>query len=453
MEYEKNLVVDDKFKATLTITLTKETVKREYDALLKKYSKEIAIPGFRRGKVPPSVLEAKYSSSLKDELKATIIEDVSKEVFEALPQEESPIYCSSPSLTDDVKIDLNSSFSFALTYDVQPKVEVKKWEGFELKLPSVSVTDEDVEKDIKAIQERNALIQAKGDDGVIENGDVVTLDYVCVGDEPHPIRRDDYVFTVGSSENSYNFSDDILGMKKGEKKEIVKNYPDDYVDESLRGTTKTITVTVKAIKQKILPNLDDDFAQDVSEEYKTFEDFKKATRKKIENALEGAIFERKKDLILDKLVEANPVFVPESMVLHEISRYYSNIASQYGVSANDFFRGIAGHESEYIENIRPLITKQLQAALITASLKKQNNIEANEEDIDAYIKRYADAGTLPFNDVKEMMMKPENKEDVTYRANEDKLLKLLFSKSVFEMGEELSLQEFLKEQYGSGRLN
>lgn len=446
MEYEKNIVVDDKFKATLTVSLTKETVKKEYDALLTKYSKEIAIPGFRRGKVPPSVLEAKYSKGIKDELRGNIIEEISKEIFESLPEEESPIYCSRPSLVDEVQIDLNSDFSFALTYDVQPKAEIKKWEGFEIKLPSVSVSDEDIEKDIKAVQERNALIQAKGEEGVVEKGDIVTVDYVCVGQEPRPTRRDDYVFTVGSSENYYDFDNDILGMKNGETREIVKKYPDDYTNENLKGTTKTITVTVKAIKQKILPKLDDDFAQDVNEDYKTFEDFKNATRKKIENALDGAIYEKKKALILEKLVEANPVFVPESMVLDEISRYYYNLASQYGIPQSEFFKGMLGHENEYIESIKPDITKKLQAAIIFDALKKQHNIEATEEDIEAYIKRYADSGTLPFDEVKEMMMKPENKEDTSYRAAEDKLFGLLFAKSTFEKGEELSLQEFLKQR-------
>lgn len=445
MEYEKNIVIDDKFKATLAITLTKEVVRKEYDALLKKYSKEIAMPGFRRGKVPPSVLENRYSLAIKDELLSNIIEEISKDVFSTLPKEQLPLYCSQPTLTEEVKIDLDSELSFTLTYDVKPKVEIKKWEGFEIKVPEVSVTDEDVEEDIKAIQERNALIQAKSEDGIVEKGDVVTISYVCEEEGSSPNKRDDYVFTVGSGENYYNFDDDILAMKKGEVKKIVKTYPDDYENENLKGTTKNINVTIKAIKQKILPNLDDEFAQDIDESYKTFEDFKNGTKKKIEDVLNNIIYERKKSLILEKLVEANPVFIPESMILDEISRYYSNIASQYGISQREFLNSLKGKENEYIQSARPEATKRLQEIIILDALRKQHNIESNEADIDSYIKEYAEERALPFDEVKQMVEKPENKEDISYKIAEKKLFDFLLAKSTFEKGDKLSLKEFLNQ--------
>lgn len=443
MEYEKNLVIDDKFRATMSVTVTKETVKSEYHKMLAKYAKEIAIPGFRRGKVPQSVLEAKFIESIKGELLGNIIEEASKEIFEALPPEESPMYCSKPSVKDEVKLDLNSNLVFELTYDVAPKAEIKKWEGFEVKIPNVCITDEDVEREIKALQERNALIQAKGADGVVENGDVVTVDYDCVGENSQPVRRNEYVFTIGSGVNSYNFDDDILGMKKGEKKEIVKTYPNDYQDVNLRGTTKTITVTIRDIKQKILPKLDDDFAQDVNEEYNTLEDLKGDVRKKMENMLDAAIYQRKKDLILEKLVEANPVFIPESMILHESANYYSNLASQYGMSQDVLFKNMAGNENEYIENLRPIMTRRLQAAVITMTLQQELKIESTDEEMQEYIKKYADAHSVSVDEVNKMMETPKYKEDISYNVVEEKIFKQLFDKSVFEKGDELSWKEFL----------
>ncbi|MDR1747917.1 MAG: trigger factor, partial [Spirochaetaceae bacterium] len=238
----------------LTITIAKDDVASEYTQLLAKYAKTIQIPGFRKGKVPPSILEQKYGEALKADAVSEIIEKTLGEIFEEI--EEKPLPYGSPVMHETPKPSIDQDLVFSVEYDVMPKVEVKSMEGITVEVPQVTVGDEELNEELKAIQERNALVIDKNDGEAAAKGDIVTVNYSELDDKGAVIagtERQDFVFDIGSGYNIFKFDDDIVGMKKGETSDITKSYPEDFSDSDLAGKTKKIRVTVTALKVRNLP--------------------------------------------------------------------------------------------------------------------------------------------------------------------------------------------------------
>ena len=177
MEYEKKITIGDVADATLSVTVKKETIKDEYQKLLSKYVKEVALPGFRRGKVPAKIFEAKYSEVLKKDLVSSLVENCTQEIFENSPSSEVPISCSPIVFKELPEIKLDEDFTFVVSYDVHPIIEIKKDEGFTIKTPVVKVTDEHIQLELKKIQERNAIYKTREEGEALEMTDNVTLDF------------------------------------------------------------------------------------------------------------------------------------------------------------------------------------------------------------------------------------------------------------------------------------
>jgi len=442
MEYEKNIEIDDNSRATLDITIKKNVLNDEYQKLLIKYSKEISLPGFRRGKVPPKVLEAKYADSIKADLASKIIEEVLKEVFETLPKEEKPIYSSRPEIKEEPKLDLNNDFSFSVFYDAYPKIKISKDEGFSFKIPSIIVGDEDIQKELERYQDINATIKEKEGNDVVNKDDIVNIDYVGFDGEVKEKESSDYVFVVGKSNDYYNIGDDVLGMKKGEVKEIIKTYNDDFENIELRGKTRKITITLKTAREKILPKIDDELAQDISEDYKTLDDLKNSIKERLEKTIESKIKAQKIQSLRNELVKANPVIVPESMISYDLYSYYEDFARQYGISVQNFMTTLADKATQLENDLKPNIIKNLQAFLIETELKKKYEISLSDEEFDAYIANYAKEVGASKEVVENAMKDPATKLTYKNNATTEKLYDLLFTKSNIEKGDEISLSKF-----------
>ena len=262
------------------------------------------IPGFRKGHVPVKVLEQKYGESLKQEIMGDLIDESLNQIFsEDDTGDIRPLPYTQPRLEGDKlpALDLNADLTYTVVYDVFPKVEVKNFDGITVKEPQVTVGDKELQEELKAIQERNAVVIDKKDGEKVAKDDIVTIDYSELDDAGNVIdgsAREGFVFTVGSGENIYKIDDDIIGMKKDESKEISKTYAADDADKDLAGKTKKIKVTVKAVKVRNLPALDDDLAQDVNEKYKTLDDLKKDIAVNLETAKNRKVAELKSQSLL-----------------------------------------------------------------------------------------------------------------------------------------------------------
>jgi trigger factor len=426
----------------MTLTVGKDDVRSEYDELLGKYSKTIQIPGFRKGKAPREVLIRKFGDALKGEALGTIIEKSLTQVFEdeSIGKTERPLPYSSPQLQDKPDFDPDRELTFSVVYDVLPQLTLGAWKGLEAEIPDARVTDEDIQRELEAVRERNAFVLDRDEGAAAETGNVVTVNYAEIGGDGALIpgsERQDFVFTLGSGYNIYKFDDDITGMKKGETRDIEKTWPEDFSDAELAGKTKKIRVTLTALKEKKLPDLDDELAQDVDEKFKTLEDLKKNIRERLEKTLEKRLRDIKISKILEKVVENTPVDVPESMIRLELESRWRNLARRFNASVEDIvgIMGKSGQNPEEIQNgWRPDAVKALHSRLIVETLIEEQGILVPDEELEKEIERIASDAGIPPEEVKKYYEQDQMKDYLKEDIKEQKIFDLLLAENTIKLG-------------------
>ncbi len=318
-------------KVQVKVTIPKKDVKAEYDSLIGEYCRKVAVKGFRKGKVPAEVLIRKFGDSLMSEATQNLIEKSLKEVFEKV--ENKPLPYSVPTLAENSKPELNlgKTFSFEVTYDTFPHIEIGEYKGLEIKEPLVSIGKEDIERELKAIQEQNSIVTDKLN-GNVEKGDTVTIDYVELDESNNEVegtKREGFTFFVGSGYNIYKIDDDVVGMTKGDEKDLEKVYAEDFEYSELAGRTVKLRVKLTSVKEKKLPDIDDELAQDVSEKYSTLQDLKDDISKRLEEASKTRVRELEVQSLFEKIVETSKIPLPASMIDQELNLRWNNFIRQF----------------------------------------------------------------------------------------------------------------------------
>jgi trigger factor len=436
--------------ARLTVTVDATEGRGEYDALLAEYSKKVRIDGFRTGKAPVSVLERKFGNEMRIEAMGRVME---KSVEEALKDEKLvPLTYSGPSLEGDPEFELGKDFTFAVTYDVFPEVKPGDWKGIDIEMPIVSILKTDEERELEEVRERNAIVVDKDADAKAAKGDIVTVDYKELGADGAVIpgtERQDFVFDVGSGYNLYKFDDDIIGMKKDSEKTIEKTFPADFENKELAGATKKISVTVKLIKSKKLPDLDDEFAQDVSEKYKTLDDLKADLRKNLEKKLETKLRQVKEKAIVDALLARSEVEVPVSMVDAEIQMRWRTFVQQ-ATGGDEVQMGkllsMTGRTPQAIaEEWRPSAEEAIKTRLVLEKLVDDGKYTSSDEEIEAEYKKMAEESSLSIEEVKAEYKKHDAIEYLKDRIREDKLMEAILAEANIKKGKKTSFVDLFKE--------
>lgn len=446
MIVDKQVEKRENANVKLTVTLDSSYVSGEYQNLLEDYSKKAHIKGFRPGKVPPKVLESKFGESLKAETTQRVLEESLKKIFEEI--DEKPLPYSQPSLEDQPELDFEKDMTFSVTYDIYPEVEVGEYSGLTIEEPVVKVTDEDIEREIDSIREQNAITMDK-ESGVVAKDDIVTLNYVELGEDGNEIeesRREDFTFTVGTGMNRYKFDDDVVDMKIDESKDIEKSYPDDFEDGDLAGRTKRVRVTVTAVKQRDLPDIDDELAQDVSDEYETLDDLKTDIRKRLGKSVENRIREQKVEQLLGKILETSTVPVPETMVQAELEQQWRNFLQQFGGNEEQILPLIEAQgrtKEDFLEQWREQATTRLKNQLLTRKLLENEEIEASDEEVDAYIAEQAEDSSMTAEQAKEHYRSNNMLEYVRHEVQERKLFDSLFEKNKVKKGKKQSVMDVM----------
>lgn len=445
MKFTKEFKNLEKSAVELTVTIAKKDVAETYENTLKNYVKNAQIPGFRKGHVPANVLERKYGDSIKADTLGTLIDQSFDEIFKE-ETENRPLPYAQPTMEKAPELDITKDLTYTVKYDVFPKVEVKDFAGVNVKEPQVTITDDDLSDEIKTIQERNATVTEKKD-GVVEKDNIVTINYVEVGEDGKEIadtKREDYVFTVGSGENLYKIDDEVVGMKKDETKEITKNYKKDFENSDLAGKTVKLNVTVKAVKIRDIPALDDDFAQDVNDKYKTLQDMKDDLKKNMELAVSRRVKEMKNNSLLEQLVEKNKFDIPASMLAAELDGRWRMMAQQFQTTPEQLDKMIAasGQSKEAMLNEWTGDSeKMLKSRIIVDSLIRARNISVTPEEIEEQYKRIADEGGMTVEEVKKHYEDPRSKEYLIDDTKENKLYDQLYKEVKVSKGDKISFKD------------
>ena len=429
----------------LAVTVGKDDVQAQYNELIKSYAKSVQIKGFRKGMVPKEILERKFGEALKGDAMGRIMEKALEELFkdESFAPEDQPLPYSTPSVQEEPKLDLDSDLTFAVSYDVFPQVKVTSWKGTEIEVPLATVGAEDIERELEQLRDRNAVVLDKAEGATLASNDVVTVDYAELGEDGKAVpdgERQDFVFTVGSGQNVFKFDDEIIGMKIDEERTFEKSYPADFAEVDLAGRTKKLKVRIKAIKEKKLPDLDDELAQDIGEKYKTLADLKADLKANLEKNLETRLRGLKMNAFLEKILEKTTIDLPETMIRVETDSRWRQLARRFNASSDQLLEILQSSGKSYegiVAEWRPDIEKALRSRLIVENLMKELNVVSGEEELAKEFETMATSMGVSVEEVKKHYERDDMKEYLLDDIKERKLFDLVLAETKIKNGKKV----------------
>jgi trigger factor len=434
-------------RVRLSVKIAKDEAKKEYDELLREYSKKAHIKGFRPGKAPAAVLEKKFGDGIRVEVAQKLIEESLKTIYEEI--DEKPLQYAAPELEGELDFIPGEAFDYVVTYDIFPEVELKELTGITVEEPQVTIGKDALEAELKQIQEQNAIVAEKSE-GKAEKDHIVTIDYAELdedGNEIEDSQRQDYSFTLGSGYNLYKLDEDIIGMELGSEKIIDKTYGDDEEDKSLAGQTRKIKVKLSKIKVRDLPELDDELAQDVDEKYETLDDLKKDIKKRLEENRDNQLQKAKTDALMEQLIEKNPIVLPESMVNAELQAHWNNFIRQFG-GDEKMVEALLNAQNNTRDQLytewRPSAEQRLKAQLILQKLIEDRKLEASDEEIDAEIKKTAEQSSMSEKEVRDYYEQNQMMEYVAQDIKEKKLVAALLEENTVKKGKKIKYVDFIQ---------
>ena len=375
-------------KVTFHIEVTPEEFEEAVQSAYLKNRHRFTIPGFRKGKAPRKIIELNYGEGIfyEDALNS-ILPKAYEEAIEKLNIE--PV--DNPEI-DIEELEKGKTVVISVDVTVKPEVKLGDYKNIEVEKVEYNVTDEDVEKELKTIQEMNARI-IDSSDRETKEGDILTIDFkgFVDGEEFEGGTAENQRLEIGSNTFIPGFEEQLIGKKKGDTVEVKVTFPEDYFEESLKGKDATFEVTIHDVKEKELPELDDEFAKDVSE-FDTLEEYKKDIREKLEkNAKdrEKIDFENK---VIEKVVDNAEVDIPEAMIEHQIEHEMQEFSYRLTMQGFDLDRylELTGNKLEDLkEQFRPIAEKRVKTDLVLEAIGKVENIEVTEEDIDKELDKIA----------------------------------------------------------------
>lgn len=371
-------------RTVLEFTMNSDEFEKELDKAFRKEAKHFKVPGFRNGKVPRNVVEKMYGVEV---LYETVINDAANEQYKKAIEENKMEIVSVPIL--DVKqIERGKDFIFTVAVYEKPEAVVKKYKGLEIEKVENKVTKEEVDAKIDSDREKNARVEYVSDRPLRE-GDISTIDFEGFVDGV-PFeggKAEDYELTIGSNQFIPGFEESMIGMNIGEEKDINVTFPEDYHAEDLAGKPAVFKVKLHTIKEKILPELDDEFAKDVSE-FDTLEEYKKSVEERLQKEKDNLSKSQKEQKVLDKLIENTEVFIPEEMLDDEVESildgYRANLSHQ-GLSLEQFCKYMNKTVSDLQEETKPEAKRNVTIRLALEAVAKQEDIKVENSEIDEKI--------------------------------------------------------------------
>lgn len=375
----------------LTVEVEEERFAQALDQAFQKVAKKVNVPGFRKGKVPRVIFESRFGvESLYQEAVDLLLPDAYDEAVKAtgiIPVDRPKI--------DVEQVEKGKSLIFKATVTVKPDVTLGDYKGVTVEKKEFPVTDEDVERELKARREKVAIIEPlEGPDAVVENGDMTKINFegFLNGEPFEGGKGEDYDLTIGSGSFIPGFEDQLIGMRLGEEKEILVTFPENYHSEELAGKEATFKVSVHEIRRKSLPDLDDEFAKDVSD-FDTLEEFKADIREKLEARAKEDEEDYVKDQVVEKVAAQAAIDLPEVMIreeAHNMVHEFENQLRTQGISLELYFQYTGLDEQSLMDQYMENAEKRVRANLTLEAIAEKEGIEPTEEEMDEEIRHLAE---------------------------------------------------------------
>ena len=408
--------------------LTIEVPAEEFDAAIKnaynKNKNKFSIPGFRKGKAPLAMLEKMYGAGI-------FYEDAANEVIDAsypkAAEESKEEIVSTPEIKV-TQIEKGKAFIYEATVALKPEVTLGEYKGVEVKKAEAVVTDEDVENELTAARKKNGrLIDVE--DGAIEDGDNTIIDFTGYIDDKtfDGGAGTDYPLVIGSHSFIEGFEDQLIGKKKGETCDVNVTFPAEYHADELAGKPAKFVVTIKEVKRNELPELNDEFASEVSD-FDTLDEYKADIRKKLQEKKEQDAKVENENNVIEKVVENAQMELPQPMVdtqAREMVENYARRLQSQGLNINDYMKYTGVTPEKLMEQMRPEAEKRIKTRLVLEKVVEVENVEVSDEKLDEQINEIAASYKLEGAKLKEMMGEREKeqiREDLKVQAAIDLLV-------------------------------
>ena len=375
-------------KVEIEFTMDKKQFEEELEKAYKQNAKKFKVPGFRAGMVPRAIVEQTYGESVLYEF---VIENTVDDAYRTAVVENNLEIVSRPEL-DIKQIGKDKDFIFVVNVCVKPEATVKDYKGIEVKKVSTRVTKKDVEAELEKIREKNARIVTV-EDRELKNGDISIIDFEGFTDGKafEGGKAENFELTIGSGQFIPGFEDQMIGMKVDEQRDINVKFPEEYHAKDLAGKDATFKVKLHEIKEKVLPEIDDEFAKDVSE-FDNLEDYKKDLNKKIKADKENHAKMDMEQEAIDKFIEKVEVNIPEEMIDSEVDKMVEEMnanLSYQGLNIDQYLQYMGTTLDEYKKQMRDQAQRRIKLDLGLEYVAKEEKVEVEDKDIDKKIRELA----------------------------------------------------------------
>lgn len=394
--------------AKLTIEVPAEEFDKAIQTAYQKNKNKFNVPGFRKGKVPYAMVEKMYGAGVFYEEAAN---ELIPDAYANAAAESELEIVARPEI-NVTQIEKGKPFVFEAEVTLKPEIKLGKYKGVKVEAMDTTVTDEDVAAELDKVKEQNARLVA-ADDKAVEDGDQTTIDFEGFVDGVafEGGKGEDYPLTIGSHSFIDTFEEQLIGKKVGEEVEVNVTFPEQYQAKELAGKPAMFKVTIKEIKVKEYPELDDDFAQDVSE-FDTLDEYKVDIKKNLEEKKAQEAEADKESKVIEAIVNDSEMDIPEKMIEAQsqqmVEEFAQNIAMQ-GISFDQYMQFTGTTVDQLTEQVKPQAEARVQSSLVLEAIVKAEKIEASDEEFDEEIKRMAERYQMEADKVNELLSDDDKK--------------------------------------------
>ena len=405
----------------LTITLPPEVVKPNLDKAYAKANRELSLKGFRRGRIPRQVLQQHFGPQIENEVGEQLVQE---SYFNATEQEQLDTVVH-PEIHEQ-RFNEDGSFTYVAMVDVKPVFELGQYKGLEIELPPLSVSDLEIDLELQRIRRRQAAVQSAPEGHAIAMDDLVTVDFQGFhdGKAMKAVHSENYLVDMGTNRLGEDFEKKLLGLRQGEKTLYEVDFPAKYPNPLLAGRKVEFKVDVKEVKVRVMPDLDDELAKDVDENYKSLDDLKNAIRADLTKAREVARQGDLDDKIMSRLVEQSSFSVPKRLVNYELQEILKQMEADLKLSGLSI--ETAGLDlNELVERNRGFAEQRVKGDFILKRIAEVEGIKLGNEDLERGYQRIADQYNMGIEEVKSYFKRREELLPMMHELHNEKVLNFL----------------------------
>ena len=403
---------EDNCRRILSVEVDRDEYDREKDKVTSSFSKEVELPGFRKGKVPANIVSERF----QDEIKAETLKSLLPRVYSWAVSSENLQPIGDPTFSD-IQDEEGRPLTFNVELEVAPEVDISDYRGVEVPEEKIEIEDEEIEQVLKNMQDRFAEYREVDRGGV--SGDVVEIDYVMLDDNGEEIeerRVEDYPIQLGTGQILSDIEEGIIGLEPGRTREIEVDYPEDYKPEEFAGRKITYRCTVKKVKEKQVLPLDDEFASKIDEKFNSMEELREDIREKLIEQKKSQAEEKRREQAMDRLIDENPFEIPRSMV-----DSYKNILKQ---NAEKRGQKVEGEEIE--KQLDDFSLRSIKRYYIIDYIAGQEEVDVSDEEVEEEIASISAGRPDSEQDMSEIFKKgSEPYKNLKARIFEDKVFEII----------------------------